>query len=161
MTDNEAIFLFLFMTTFLAGPTLLIWTLIFELITRHESIFFKVFNRIAIVIYIIIAILFFITAPSEHDRMEAEKAAKLEKMEMILKETHLSDLQSYFKNDLDVDNITYDKTNKKLIIETETDSTVDDIVKIDKKLAENANIKSVDFTNNDDDSTIILIINLK
>lgn len=95
--------------------------------------------------------------------METKKAAKLEKMEMILKETHLSDLQSYFKNDLDVDNITYNKTNKKLIIETETetDSTVNDIVEIDKKLAKNANIKSVDFTNNDDDSTIILIINLK
>lgn len=94
--------------------------------------------------------------------MKAEKAAKLEKMEMILKEAHLSNLQSYFKNDLGVDNITYDKTNKKLIIETETDSTVDDIVKINQKLAKNTNIKSVDFTNNDDDdSEIILIVNLK
>lgn len=158
--DNEAIFMFLFMTTFLAGPTLLIWTLTFELITRQESIFLKVFNRIAIVIYIIIAITFFITAPIEHDRMETEKAAKLEKMEMILKETHLSDLQSYFKNNLGVDNITYDKTNKKLIIETEADSTVNDITEIDKKLAENASIKSVDFTRADGGS-IILIVNLK
>lgn len=97
----------------------------------------------------------------QQDQMNAEKAAKLEKIEMILKETHLSDLQSYFKNDLGVDNITYDKTNKKLIIETKIDSTVDDIVEINQKLAKNTNIKSVDFTNNDDDSEIILIINLK
>ena len=124
-------------------------------------IFFKVFNRIAIIVYIIIAIIFFITAPMQQDQMNAEKAAKLEKIEMILKETHLSDLQSYFKNDLGVDNITYDKTNKKLIIETKIDSTVDDIVEINQKLAKNTNIKSVDFTNNDDDSEIILIINLK
>lgn len=159
--DLDTIFMFSFMITFLAGPTLLIWTLIFELITRHESNFFKVFNRIAIIVYIIIAIIFFITAPMQQDQMNAEKAAKLEKIEMILKETHLSDLQSYFKNDLGVDNITYDKTNKKLIIETKIDSTVDDIVEINQKLAKNTNIKSVDFTNNDDDSEIILIINLK
>ena len=159
--DLDTIFMLSFMITFLAGPTLLIWTLIFELITRHESNFFKVFNRIAIIVYIIIAIIFFITAPMQQDQMNAEKAAKLEKIEMILKETHLSDLQSYFKNDLGVDNITYDKTNKKLIIETKIDSTVDDIVEINQKLAKNTNIKSVDFTNNDDDSEIILIINLK
>lgn len=159
--DLDTIFMFSFMITFLAGPTLLIWTLIFELITRHESNFLKVFNRIAIIVYIIIAIIFFITAPMQQDQMNAEKAAKLEKIEMILKETHLSDLQSYFKNDLGVDNITYDKTNKKLIIETKIDSTVDDIVEINQKLAKNTNIKSVDFTNNDDDSEIILIINLK
>ena len=159
--DLDTIFMFSFMITFLAGPTLLIWTLTFELITRHESNFFKIFNRIAIIVYIIIAIIFFIIAPMQHDQMKAEEAAKLEKIEMILKETHLSDLQSYFTNDLGVDNITYDKTNKKLIIETETDSTVDDIVKINQKLAKNDKIKSVDFTNNDDDSEIILIVNLK
>lgn len=94
--------------------------------------------------------------------METEKAAKLEKMEMILKETHLSDSQSYFENELGVDDIVYNKESKKLIIDTGESSTAENIAKIDEKLAQNDKIKSVEFTRaGGKGGLIILIINLK
>ena len=160
--DLDTIFMFSFMITFLAGPTLLIWTLTFELITRYESNFFKVFNRIAIIVYIIIAMIFFITAPMQHDQMKAEEAAKLEKVETIFKETGLSDLQSYFKNDIGIDDIIYNKETKRIIIDTNESSSADTIAKIDDKLAKNDKIKSVEFTRADGKGgPLILIINLK
>ena len=89
-------------------------------------------------------------------------ATESTKTETILKKANLSDLQSYFENELGIDDIAYNEETKKVIIDTNESSYVDNIVKIDKRLAKNDKIKSVDFTRaGGKGGLIILIINLK
>ena len=96
------------------------------------------------------------------EHMRQEEAIKSTKSETILKDANLSDLQGYFENELGIDDIAYNKETKKVIIDTNKDSYTDNIAKIDKKLAKNANIKSVDFAQTSGrGESIILIINLK
>ena len=121
----------------------------------------KIFTSILTIVYIAMAITFVITGSMKRDQMKIEEQTKSANIETIFKETGLSDLQSYFENDIGIDKIIYNKETKRIIIDTNESSSADTIAAIDKKLAKNTNIKSVDFTNNDDDSEIILIINLK
>ena len=94
--------------------------------------------------------------------MKIEEQTKSAKVETIFKETGLSDLQSYFENELGIDDIIYNKETKRIIIDTNESSSADTIAKIDDKLAKNDKIKSVEFTRADGKGgLIILIINLK
>lgn len=105
---------------------------------------------------------FVITGSMKRDQMKIDEQAKSARIETIFKETGLSDLQSYFENDLGIDDITYNKETKKIIIDTNESSYAENIAKIDKRLAKNDNIKSVEFTRaGGKGGLIILIINLK
>lgn len=108
----------------------------------------------------IILIIFIMIVPGTANQRQ-EKATKVTKIETVLKETNLSDLQSYFVNELGADDIDYNKETKRIIIDTNKSSYVENIAEIDNKLAQNDKIKSVEFTNEGKFPTIILIINLK
>lgn len=148
--------------TFMVGPIMFLTIIVLNDTGDYKFEEHKIFTGFLTIVYIAMAVTFVITDSMKRDQMKIEEQTKSTNIETILKETHLSNLQSYFKNDLGVDNITYDKTNKKLIIDTNESSSADTIAKIDDKLAKNDKIKSVEFTRaGGKGGLIILIINLK
>lgn len=92
---------------------------------------------------------------------DSNDTSKPTKTEIVLKEANLTDLQGYIANNLNSYKAVYNKETKKVIIDTDEISDIDNIAEIDKKLAKNDKIKSVEFTNRGKSSRIILIINLK
>ena len=160
MTNTEAnIFLIAFIGFF--GPLLIygILKLTKRNLDNHKNI--DIFLALVMFISGITLGIFFMIVPAtmygRHE--EAIKSAKNEK---ILKEANLSDLQNYIINELGADDIAYNKETKKVIIDTNESSQVNEIAAIDKELAKNDKIKSVEFTRaGGKGGLIILIINLK
>ena len=115
---------------------------------------------VAFISGIILGIFFMIVPAAMYGRHE--EAIKSAKNEKILKEANLSDLQNYIINELGADDIAYNKETKKVIIDTSKSSYAENIAEIDKRLAKNDKIKSVEFTRADGKGgPLILIINLK
>lgn len=160
MTNTEAIiFLIAFIGFF--GPLSIfgILKLTKRNLDNHKNI--DIFLSLVMFISGITLGIFFMIVPAamygRHE--EAIKSAKNEK---ILKEANLSDLQNYIINELGADDIAYNKETKKVIIDTSKSSYAENIAAIDKELAKNAKIKSVEFTRaGGKGGLIILIINLK
>ena len=160
--DLDTILFISLIMTFLGGPVILLIMLAAESAGDYKFEEHEIFNSFLTIAYVIMVMTFLVTFFMKQDQMKIEEQAKSTRIETIFKETGLSDLQSYFENDLGIDDITYNKETKKIIIDTNESSYAENIAKIDKRLAENANIKSVNFTRaGGKGGSIILIINLK
>lgn len=123
----------------------------------------KIDGFMALVMFIsgIVLMIFIMILPADAIGRERE-ATESAKVKAVLKDANLSELQNYFINELDADDIVYNKETKKVIIHTNEGSQVDEIAAIDKELAKNDKIKSVEFTRaGGKGGLIILIINLK
>lgn len=160
MTNTEAI---IFLVSFIGffGPLLILGIL--KLTKRNLDNHPKIDAFMALVMFIsgIALMLFIIIAPASAIGRERE-AAESAKVEAVLKDANLSELQDYFVNELGADDIAYNKETKKVIIDTNESSQVNEIAAIDKELAKNDKIKSVEFTRaGGKGGLIILIINLK
>lgn len=126
---------------------------------NHPKI--DVFMALVMSISGIALMLFIIIVPASTISRERE-ATESAKVEAVLKDANLSELQDYFVNKLGADDIVYNKETKKIIIDTSESSQVNEIAAIDKELAKNDKIKSVEFTRaGGKGGLIILIINLK
>lgn len=160
MTHTEAIIGLLSLIGFF-GPLLILGIL--KLTKRNLDNHPKIDGFMALVMFIsgiTLGIFFMIVPAAMYGRQE--EAIKSAKNEKILKEANLSDLQNYIINELGADDIAYNKETKKVIINTSESSYAENIAKIDKRLAENDKIKSVEFTRaGGKGGLIILIINLK
>lgn len=160
MTNAEAIiFLIAFIGFF--GPLSIfgILKLTKRNLDNHKNI--DCFLTLVAFISGIILMLWLIIAPTSAISRERE-ATESAKVEAVLKDANLSELQDYFVNKLGADDIAYNKETKKVIIDTNESSQVNEIAAIDKELAKNDKIKSVEFTRADGKGgPLILIINLK
>ena len=160
--DLDTILFISLIMTFLGGPAILIIMLMAESVGDYKFEEHKIFNSFLTIAYVIMVMTFLITFFMKQDQIKIEEQTKSANIETIFKETGLSDLQSYFENELGIDNIIYNKETKRIIIDTNESSSADTIAKIDDKLAKNAKIKSVEFTRaGGKGGLIILIINLK
>lgn len=160
MTNTEAIIGLLSLIGFF-GPLLIL--AILKLTKRNLDNHPKIDGFMALVMFIsvIVLILWIIIVPGTTYQRE-ERATEVTNVETVLKETNLSELQDYFVNKLGADNIVYNKETKKVIIDTNESSQINEIAAIDKELAKNDKIKSVEFTRaGGKGGLIILIINLK
>lgn len=160
MTNTEAIiFLIAFIGFF--GPLSIfgILKLTKRNLDNHKNI--DIFLSVVMFISgITLGIFFMIVPAATYGRHE--EAIKSAKNEKILKEANLSDLQNYIINELGANDIAYNKETKKVIIDTSKSSYAENIAEIDKRLAKNGKIKSVEFTRADGKGgPLILIINLK
>ena len=160
MTHTEVIIGLLSLIGFF-GPLLIfgILKLTKRNLDNHEIIY--CFLTLVAFISGIILMLWLIIAPVSAISRERE-ATESAKVEAVLKDANLSELQDYFVNKLGADDIAYNKETKKVIIDTNESSQVNEIAAIDKELAKNDKIKSVEFTRaGGKGGLIILIINLK
>ena len=160
MTHTEAIIGLLSFIGFV-GPLLIfgILKIAKRNLDNHQNI--EGFLGITGVISGIVFIIFLIIVSGTVYQRE-EKATESAKVEAVLKDANLSELQDYFVNKLGADDIVYNKETKKVIIDTNESSQVNEIAAIDKELAKNDKIKSVEFTRaGGKGGLIILIINLK
>ena len=160
MTDTITIMFLLSLIGFF-GPLLIYGIL--KLTKRNLDNHPKIDIFLAFVMFIsgIAFMLFIIIAPASVISRERE-ATESAKVEAVLKDANLSELQDYFVNKLGADDIAYNKETKKVIIDTNESSQVNEIAAIDKELAKNDKIKSVEFTRaGGKGGLIILIINLK
>lgn len=160
MTNTEAI---IFLVSFIGffGPLLIygILKLTKRNLDNHKNI--DIFLALVMFISGITLGIFFMIVPAAMYGSQ-EEAIKSAKNEKILKEANLSELQNYIINELGADDIAYNKETKKVIIDTNESSQVNEIAAIDKELAKNDKIKSVEFTRaGGKGGLIILIINLK
>ena len=160
MTDTITIMFLLSLIGFF-GPLLILGIL--KLTKRNLDNHPKIDGFMALVMFIsgIAFMLFIIIMPASVISRERE-ATESAKVEAVLKDANLSELKSYFINELGADDIAYNKETKKVIIDTNESSQVNEIAAIDKELAKNDKIKSVEFTRaGGKGGLIILIINLK
>lgn len=160
MTHTEAI---IFLVSFIGfvGPLLIfgILKIAKRNLDNHKNI--DIFLTLVMFISRITLGIFFMIVPAAMYGRQ-EEAIKSAKNEKILKEANLSDLQNYIINELGADDIAYNKETKKVIIDTSKSSYAENIAAIDKELAKNNKIKSVEFTRaGGKGGLIILIINLK
>ena len=82
----------------------------------------------------------------------------------VLKDAGVPELTQYFESTVGMSDIVYNKETKKLIIDTNEYSSAENIDNIDKKLAKNSKIKSVEFTATGErkqETRIVVIIHLK
>lgn len=160
MTNTEAI---IFLVSFIGFFVPLLIYGILKLTKRNLDNHKNIDIFLALVMFIsgiTLGTFFMIVPAAMYGRQE--EAIKSAKNEKILKEANLSDLQNYIINELGAGDIAYNKEAKKVIIDTSESSYAENIAKIDKRLAKNANIKSVEFTRADGKGgPLILIINLK
>lgn len=148
--------------TFMVGPMMFLTIIVLNDTGDYNFEENKIFTSFLTIVYIAMAVTFLITFFMKQDQIKIEEQTKSANIETIFKETGLSDLQSYFENELGIDDITYNKETKKIIIDTNESSYAENIAAIDKELAKNAKIKSVEFTRaGGKGGLIILIINLK
>lgn len=160
--DLDIILTMSILWTFMVGPLMFLTIIVLNDTGDYEFEEHKIFTSFLTIVYIVMAVTFVITDSMKRDQMKIEERTKSAKVETIFKETGLSDLQSYFENELGIDDIIYNKETKRIIIDTNESSSADTIAKIDDKLAKNDKIKSVEFTRADGKGgLIILIINLK
>lgn len=160
--DLDIILTMSILWTFMVGPLMFLTIIVLNDTGDYEFEEHKIFTSFLTIVYIVMAVTFVITGSMKRDQMKIEERTKSAKVEIIFKETGLSDLQSYFENELGIDDIIYNKETKRIIIDTNESSSADTIAKIDDKLAKNDKIKSVEFTRADGKGgLIILIINLK
>lgn len=160
--DLDVILTMSILWTFMVGPLMFLTIIVLNDTGDYKFEEHKIFTSFLTIVYIAMAVTFVITGSMKRDQMKIDEQAKSARIETIFKETGLSDLQSYFENDLGIDDITYNKETKKIIIDTNESSYAENIAKIDKRLAKNDNIKSVEFTRaGGKGGLIILIINLK
>ena len=160
MTDTITIMFLLSLIGFF-GPLLILGIL--KLTKRNLDNHPKIDIFMALVMFISgIALMFFIIIVPASVISREREATESAKVEAVLKDANLSELQDYFVNKLGADDIAYNKETKKVIIDTNESSQVNEIAAIDKELAKNAKIKSVEFTRaGGKGGLIILIINLK
>lgn len=160
--DLDTILTMSILWTFMVGPVMFLVIIVLNDTSDYKFEEHKIFTGFLTIAYIAMAVTFVITDSMKRDQMKIEERTKSAKVETIFKETGLSDLQSYFENELGIDDIIYNKETKRIIIDTNESSSADTIAKIDDKLAKNDKIKSVEFTRADGKGgLIILIINLK
>lgn len=160
--DLDTILTMSILWTFMVGPIMFLTIIVLNDTGDYKFEEHKIFTSFLTIVYIAMAVTFVITGSMKRDQMKIDEQAKSARIETIFKETGLSDLQSYFENELGIDDITYNKETKKIIIDTNESSYAENIAKIDKRLAKNDNIKSVEFTRaGGKGGLIILIINLK
>ena len=160
MTDTITIMFLLSLIGFF-GPLLILGIL---KLTKHNlDNHPKIDGFMALVMFIsVIALMFFIIIVPASVISREREATESAKVEAVLKDANLSELQDYFVNKLGADDIAYNKETKKVIINTNESSQVNEIAAIDKELAKNNKIKSVEFTRaGGKGGLIILIINLK
>lgn len=160
MTDTIMIMFLLSLIGFF-GPLLILGIL--KLTKRNLDNHPKIDGFMALVMFISgIALMFFIIIVPASVISREREATESAKVEAVLKDANLSELQDYFVNKLGADDIAYNKETKKVIINTNESSQVNEIAAIDKELAKNNKIKSVEFTRaGGKGGLIILIINLK
>lgn len=160
MTDTIMIMFLLSLIGFF-GPLLILGIL--KLTKRNLDNHPKIDGFMALVMFISgIALMFFIIIVPASVISREREATESAKVEAVLKDANLSELQDYFVNKLGADDIAYNKETKKVIIDTNESSQVNEIASIDKELAKNDKIKSVEFTRaGGKGGLIILIINLK
>ena len=160
MTDTITIMFLLSLIGFF-GPLLILGIL--KLTKRNLDNHPKIDSFMALVMFISgIALMFFIIIVPASVISREREATESAKVEAVLKDANLSGLQDYFVNKLGADDIAYNKETKKVIIDTNESSQVNEIAAIDKELAKNDKIKSVEFTRaGGKGGLIILIINLK
>ena len=162
MTNNATVaIIFLLSLIGFFGPLLILGIL--KLTKRNLDNHPKIDGFMALVMFIsgIVLMIFIMILPADAIGRERE-ATESAKVKAVLKDANLSELQNYFINELDADDIVYNKETKKVIIHTNEGSQVDEIAAIDKELAKNDKIKSVEFTRaGGKGGLIILIINLK
>lgn len=160
MTDTIMIMFLLSLIGFF-GPLLILGIL--KLTKRNLDNHPKIDGFMALVMFISgIALMFFIIIVPASVISREREATESAKVEAVLKDANLSELQDYFVNKLGADDIAYNKETKKVIIDTNESSQVNEIAAIDKELAKNDKIKSVEFTRaGGKGGLIILIINLK
>lgn len=160
MTNTEAI---IFLVSFIGffGPLLIYGIL--KLTKRNIDNHPKIEGFLALVMFISgIAFMICLMILPGITYQRKERATESAKVEAVLKDANLSELQDYFVNKLGADDIAYNKETKKVIIDTNESSQVNEIAAIDKELAKNDKIKSVEFTRaGGKGGLIILIINLK
>lgn len=160
--DLDTILTMSILWTFMVGPIMFLTIIVLNDTGDYKFEEHRIFTSFLTIVYVAMAVTFVITGSMKRDQMKIDEQAKSARIETIFKETGLSDLQSYFENDLGIDDITYNKETKKIIIDTNESSYAENIAKIDKRLAKNDNIKSVEFTRaGGKGGLIILIINLK
>lgn len=160
MTDTIMIMFLLSLIGFF-GPLLILGIL--KLTKRNLDNHPKIDGFMALVMFISgIALMFFIIIVPASIISRERETTESAKVEAVLKDANLSELQDYFVNKLGADDIAYNKETKKVIIDTNESSQVNEIAAIDKELAKNDKIKSVEFTRaGGKGGLIILIINLK
>lgn len=160
MTDTIMIMFLLSLIGFF-GPLLILGIL--KLTKRNLDNHPKIDGFMALVMFISgIALMFFIIIVPASVISREREATESAKVEAVLKDANLSELQDYFVNKLGADDIAYNKETKKVIIDTSKSSYAENIAEIDKRLAKNDKIKSVEFTRADGKGgPLILIINLK
>lgn len=160
MTDTITIMFLLSLIGFF-GPLLVLGIL--KLTKRNLDNHPKIDCFMALVMFISgIALMFFIIIVPASVISREREATESAKVKAVLKDANLSELQDYFVNKLGADDIAYNKETKKVIIDTNESSQVNEIAAIDKELAKNDKIKSVEFTRaGGKGGLIILIINLK
>lgn len=160
--DLDTILTMSILWTFMVGPVMFLTIIVLNNTGDYEFEEHKIFTSFLTIVYIVMAVTFVITGSMKQDQMKIEEQTKSANIETIFKETGLSDLQSYFENDIGIDKIIYNKETKRIIIDTNESSSADTIAKIDDELAKNDKIKSVDFTQTGGGGgSVILIINLK
>lgn len=161
MTETTTVIIFFLSLIGFFGPLLILGIL--KLTKRNLDNHPKIDGFMALVMFIsgIVLMIFIMILPADAIGRERE-ATESAKVKAVLKDANLSELQNYFINELDADDIVYNKETKKVIIHTNEGSQVDEIAAIDKELAKNDKIKSVEFTRaGGKGGLIILIINLK